>query len=82
MILFGVRGRKKFGFLNKNDVWKPPWCDFLEKIKVSKARTSPRPRGYVAKRENLERVRGQGVPTRYGYEGYVAKRRHGQRVER
>ena len=53
-----------------------------EKMKVSKARTSPRPTGYVAKLENLERVRGQGVPTRYGYEGYVAKRGDGQRVER
>ena len=53
-----------------------------EKKIISNARTSPRPKGYVAKLENLERVRGQGCPTRFGYEGYVAKRRNGQRVER
>ena len=42
--------------------------------------TPPRPKGYVAKLKNLEEVRGQGCPTRFGFEGYVAKRRNGQRL--
>ena len=52
-----------------------------ENASFSKVCTPPRPRWYVAKLENLEKVRGQGCPTRCGYEGYVAKRRKGQRVE-
>ena len=52
----------------------PPWCHFHKKRKVSKARTAPWPRGYAAKLENLERVRGQWGPTRHGYEGYATKR--------
>ena len=39
-----------------------------------------RPAGQRAKRELVGRVRGQGCPTRFGYEGCVAKRRNGQRV--
>ena len=59
---------------------EPPGDRLPQKMSVSKARIPPRPRGYMAKLENVEEVRRQGCPKRCGNEGYVAKRRNGQRV--
>ena len=80
MIVCRARGCKSSVFCRKARSGGLQGTVSPEKVKITNARTSPRPRGYVAKLENLEKVRGQGCPMRFGYEGYVAKRRNGQRV--
>ena len=75
MIVCRARGRKSSFFCRQARSRKLQGPASQKKW-TSKARTSPRPRGYVAKLENLESVRGHGGTTRYGYEGYVAKRRN------
>ena len=51
-------------------------------ICVSAEKSPKLPEGRTIRVPLLARVRGQGSPTRYGYEGYVAKRQKGQRLER